>query len=143
MKVLQYFQIIAKIIAKCFKYCKRYCKISKELQKVLQHFKVLQKVLQNFAQRKMFLSCAIIYWILIGNNYVCIIYLSLIYLSFFVIDSLWWIKLFPYVIFWIQKLSLLYNLFDEYNYIMLKFYLKISIDQYMIRYFLVIRCDMG
>ena len=77
------------------------------------------------------LFCGILYWIFIGNNYFYIIHLSLIYLHFFVINSLWWIKLFPYVICWIQKLCLLYNFFDEYNYIKLKYYFKMLIDQCM------------
>ena len=108
----------------------------KVLQKVLHNSKVLQKllqnskVLQNSRSWKKF-SCGIIYWILIGNNYFYIIHLTLIYLHFFVINSLWWIKSFPYVICWIQKLCLLYNFFYEYNYIKLKYYLKMLIDQCM------------
>ena len=69
------------------------------------------------------------------TNYVYMIYLSLIYLHFFVIDSLWWIKFFPHVIYWIQNLCLLYYLFDEYNYAILKYYFKMSIDQCMMWYF--------
>ena len=68
---------------------------------------------------------------LIGNNNVYMIYLNLIYIHFFIINSLWWIKLFPYVIYWIQKLCLIYIIFDEYNYAILKYYLKMSIDQCM------------
>ena len=37
-------------------------------------------------------------------------------------------------------LCLLCNLFDEYNYAILKYYLKISIDQYMMWCFFVICC---
>ena len=80
-------------------------------------------------------SCGFLYWILIGNNYFYIIHLSLIYLHFLVINSLWRIKLFPYVICWIQKLCLLYYFFYEYNYIKLKYYLKMLIDQCMMWWF--------
>ena len=113
-KVLQYFQCItksiAKSIAKSFKYCKKYCYI---------------------LRTGIFLSCAFLYYNLIGNIYVYIIFISFIYLHFFVIDSLWWIKLFLYVIYWIQNLCLLYNLFDEYNYTLLKYYLQTLIDDCM------------
>ena len=60
------------------------------------------------------------------------------YLHFFVIDSLRWIKLFPYLIDWIQNLRLLYNFFDEYNYAILIYYLKCSIDQGMMWCFVVL-----
>ena len=43
-------------------------------------------------------------------------------------------------------LRLVYNLSDEYNYEILKYYLKISIDQFMTWCFVVVRyvvcCDM-
>ena len=140
LKVLQYllqnFSSIAKSIAKIFKYCKNYCKTWKYCKKYCNIQKHCKKYCNIF-------SCGILYWILIGNNNFYIIYLSLIYLHFFVINSLWWIKLFPYVICWIQKLSLLYNLFDEYNYNKFKYYLKMLIDQCMMWSFFVVCCDMG
>ena len=133
-KVLQKFASITKIIAIFLKYCQKYCKVwkyckLKVLQKVLQNSKVLKKVLQNSRSGKNF-SCGILYWILIGSNYFYIIHLSLIYLHFFVTNSLWCIKLFPYVICWIQKLCLLYNFFDKYIHTILKYYLKNLIDQW-------------
>ena len=158
---------------KFFKYCKKYCKIFKYCQKYCKTFQVLQKVLQKkliivksieiyesiaksiakfksiaksiakFRVAEQNFICGILYWILIGNNYFYIIHLSLIYLHFFVINSLWWIKLFPYIICWIQKLCLLYNFFDEYNYIKLKCYLKMLIDQCMMWCFFVVYRDMG
>ena len=125
-KVLPNFLSIVKSIATNFKYCKKYCKIWKYC-KVQKHYKKYCKTLRSGKK----FSCGILYWILIGNNYFYIIHLSLIYRHFFVINSLWWIKLFPYVICWIQKLCLWYNFFDEYNYIKLKYYLKMFIDQYI------------
>ena len=103
-------QSIAILIGKNFKYCKKYCK--------------------NESIAKSIVKSAILYWILISNNYFSIIYLSLIYVYFFVSDSRWWIKLFPYVVCWIQKLCLLYNIFDEYNYIILNFFFNFDWSKY-------------
>ena len=122
-KVLKKISSIAKSIAIFSKYCKKYCKIWKYCKKYCK----IQKFCNIVRSGKKF-SCGVLYWIFIGNNYFYIIHLSLIYLPFFVINDLWWIKLFPYVICWIQKLCLLYNFFDEYNYVKLKYYLKMLIN---------------
>ena len=71
---------------KISKYCNTYCKFFKYCKKYCKNFQVLQIVLQNMKVLKNF--CAILYSILIGNNYFYIIYLNFIYLHFFVIDSL-------------------------------------------------------
>ena len=113
-----------------FKYCIKYCKIWKYCKKYCK-FQSIAKSIAKCRVAEICLSCAILYWILIGNNYFYVIYLSLIYLHFFVINSLWWIKLFSYIICWIQNLFLLCNLFDEYNYTKLKYYLNFLIDQCM------------
>ena len=47
---------------------------------------------------------------------------------FSVIDALRRIELLPYIVYWIQKVCLLYFRFDEYNSATLKYHLKISID---------------
>ena len=129
-KVLQNVSSIAKSIAKNFKYCKKYCKIWKYCKKYCNIQKYCKKYCKFCVAEKNF-SCGFLYWIMIANNNFYIIHLSLIYLHFFVINSLWWIKLFPYVICWIQKLCLLYKFFFEYNYSKLKYYFKMLIDQCM------------
>ena len=90
-------QSIAKTIAKSQKYCRMYWKM----------WKYWNKYCKLSRSEKPFLRFIILNWILIGDNNFYIIYLSLTYLHFFVIDSLWWNKLFPYIICWIQKLCLL------------------------------------
>ena len=92
------FQSIAILITKQIKYCKNYSNTFKVLQKVLHNFSSIVKSIAKFQKyckkhykiskyykkyRKIShcgicLSCALFYWILIGNNYLYIIYLSLI-----------------------------------------------------------------
>jgi len=141
LKVLQYllqnFQVLQKLLQN-FQVLRKILQKFSSIAKVLQFFSSIVKsiakyesIAKSIAAFKCITSCGILYLILIGDNYFYIIHLTLIYLHFFVINSLWWIKLFPYVICWIQKLCLLYNFFYEYNYIKLKYYLKMLIDQCM------------
>ena len=69
---------------------------------------------------------------LIGNNYIYMIYLGLIYLPFSVIDTYRRIELFLYFIYWIQKLCSSHFWLDELCNI--KILLKVSIHHYYLIY---------
>ena len=71
-----------------------------------------------------------------GNNYIYIIYRSIICVPFSVIDSLRRIELFPCVIYWMQKLCPLFFWFNKYNYARLKYCIKLSIDRRVIILFM-------
>ena len=94
-------QIIAILIA-------TFSSITKSIAKCLSIVKSNTKIWNYCKSVLFFTEC----WLVI----IILDYISKFNISSFFIDNLWWIRLFPYVICWIQMLYLLYNFFDGYNY---------------------------
>ena len=103
------------------------------MQKILQDMKVLQKLLQKYSS---IANSIVKYESIVKSIAKCC-----------VAEICNWQSLMDQIIsiryLFDSNLCLLYNLFDEYNDAILKYYLKISIDQCMMWCFFVVCPDMG